>query len=231
MENNSSEKLEEKSEKTVLQRIADLIAYSELSLPPSPSSGYAIQEDITLKSKELDNLFKNISADIYYFRDIMTRSGAQQLRETSEKLAADTKKEIKLLENTCKKTKTAITEQCNQLNKAAMGTVKNISLLISSVRQHQLKKIADEKLIELNHNCEIHTKKIKYMITLLQRKNIIANILITLFVATVINLYIDDAWPWQAHQQFLNQRTAGKILLNSWPLLSSNDKELIVQNA
>lgn len=227
MENNTTEIC---SGKNVLQRMADLIARSEIALQ-HPLSPTHTQNYLTEKSKEFDKLFKNISADIQYCREIMTRAGAQQLRETTEKLSLESKKEIKTLENTYKKTKSTITSQCNQLNKASMSTVKNISQLISSVRQHQLKKFTEEKLTELHNNCEANTQKVQRMITLLQRKNLFTTVLITLLVATIVNLYIDDAWPWQAHQQFLNQREAGKILLDSWQQLSTNDKELIVQNA
>jgi hypothetical protein len=162
---------------------------------------------------------------------MMTRAGAQQLREETEKLSQEGKQEVKLLENTYKKTKMAIASQCVQLNKASMSTVKNVSQLVSSVRKNHLKKLTEERLGELQQNCETSSQKIHRLISSLHWRNLVMAVLITMLVSTIVSLYVDTAWPWQAHEQVLKQREAGKILLNSWQQLSHNDQDLIIQNA
>jgi hypothetical protein len=199
-------------ENTVLQRMADLIAHAEISLQAPKTTAKDIENALREKSKQLEQHLRAISSDVRHFREMMTRAGAQQLREETEKLSQEGKQEVKLLENTYKKTKMAIASQCVQLNKASMSTVKNVSQLVSSVRKNHLKKLTEERLGELQQNCE-------------------TSVLITMLVSTIVSLYVDNAWPWQAHEQVLKQREAGKILLNSWQQLSHNDQDLIIQNA
>ncbi|HEV2613490.1 MAG TPA: hypothetical protein VGV92_02145 [Gammaproteobacteria bacterium] len=228
MENNATEVV---SGKTVLQRMADLIANAEFSLQTSKNSQKDIEASLQEKTKLLDQHLRNISSDIRHFREMMTRAGAQQLREETEKLSQEGKKEAKLLENTYRTTKAAIATQCVQLNKASMSTVKNVSQLVSSVRKNHLKKLTEERLGELQQNCETSLQKVHRMVTSLHWRNLVMAVLITVLVATIVSLYVDNAWPWQAHQQILKQREAGKILLNSWQQLSHSDQELIIQNA
>jgi len=218
-------------ENTVLQRMADLIAKAEITLQTPKTNKQTIEATLREKSKQLEQHLLNISSDIQHFREMMTRAGAQQLREETEKLSQEGKKEVKLLENTYKKTKTAIASQCVQLNKASMTTVKNVSQLVSSVRKNHLKKLTEERLGELQQNCETSSQKIYRLVSSLHWRNLVMAVLITILVSTIVSLYVDNAWPWQAHQQVLKQREAGKILLNSWQQLSHNDQDLIVQDA
>jgi hypothetical protein len=228
MENNATEHV---LGKTVLQRMADLIANAEISLQTSKAATKNTETTLLEKSKQLDQHLRIISADIHHCREMMTRAGAQQLRSETEKLSQDGKKEAKILEDTYRKTKTAIAAQCVQLNKASMSTVKNVSQLVSSVRQNHLKKLTEERLGELQQDCEGSLQKVQRMIGSLHWRNLVMAVLITLLVATIVSLYIDNAWPWQAHQQILKQREAGKILLSSWQQLSHSDQDIIIQNA
>lgn len=190
-----------------------------------------IEEKLREKAKQLDHHIRNISSDIHHFREMLARTETQQLRAETEKLSQQGKQEIKLLENIFRNTKTTIATQCLQLNKASMTTVKNVSQLVSSVRKTHLKKITEERLHEMQKNCVSSSQKIHRSIASLHWRNLVMVVLVTLLVASIVSLYVDNAWPWQAHQQILKQREAGKILLNSWQQLSHSDQELIIQNA
>ena len=193
-------------EKTVLQRMADLITRAENSDPST-----------------LDQKLRRISDDITHFRHTLTQA--------SDKLSHTGKTQAKTLENIYQTTKTIINTQCTQLNKASMTTVKNISQLVSSVRKNHLAKLTEQKLGELKKSRNISTQRIRQRISSLHWKNFITVTLLTLVVASVVSLYVDNAWPWQAHNEILKEREAGKILLSVWPQLSAKDQAIIVQNA
>jgi hypothetical protein len=44
----------------------------------------------------------------------------------------------------------------------------------------------------------------------------------------VFGLYTNNEYPWEMHQQALNERDAGKILLNAWPTLTYHEKNKIL---
>ncbi len=149
----------------------------------------------------------------------------------SEKLSQESKQELKNLEALYLKTKSTIAAQCVQLNKASMSTVKNVSQLISAVRKNQLSKITEEKYHELQRQRTFNMHKLQKIMASLYWKNILTTLIVTFVVTSVISLYVDNVWPWQAHNQIVKQREAGKILLDAWPQLPHTDQEMIIQNA
>jgi len=193
-------------EKTVLQRMTDLIAHAEKSTQPA-----------------FDQQLHRISNDINHFRHTLTQA--------SKKLSQAGTAETKALENIYQTTKITIGAQCTQLNKASMTTVKNVSQLVSSVRKNHLKKLTEKKLGELHKSRTTSAQKIRQLVSSLHWKNVITVMLLTMLVASVVSLYVDNAWPWQAHNEILKEREAGKILLSVWPQLSAKDQAIIVQNA
>lgn len=223
--------MENKSEKTVLQRMADLIAYAEISSESPTSTHSSFTTLLEKKTSQIEQQFRQLSNNIQHLRDIMSHSGAQKLREESEQLSQQSKQEIRVLESIYRETKTVIGAQCVQLNKASMTTVKHVSQLVSTARKNHLKKVTGENLAKLQKNYDINRQTLQRAVKSLHWKNVIMAVMLTLVTASVVSLYVDNAWPWEAHHQILKQREAGKILLRLWPQLSPKDQAIIVQNA
>lgn len=54
------------------------------------------------------------------------------------------------------------------------------------------------------------------------------SVVTSLITAFVVGLYISDEAPWDMHHQALNERQAGKLLLQAWPKLTRHEQHKIV---
>lgn len=52
----------------------------------------------------------------------------------------------------------------------------------------------------------------------------------SLITVIVFGLYTNNEYPWEMHQQAINERDAGKILLNAWPTLTYHEKHKILHH-
>jgi hypothetical protein len=50
----------------------------------------------------------------------------------------------------------------------------------------------------------------------------------SLLTAVVFGLYTTDEYPWEMHQHAMNERGAGKVLMNAWPSLSNEEQRKIL---
>jgi len=214
-----------------LQKMAEFIANAEIAQHAVQKDAPDIKGLLKTKSHQVDQQLDNIKTDINHFRDLMTRAGAIAFRKEAQEMSESSKKEAQQLEKIYGQVKVDIATHCEQLNKASMSTVKNVSRLISSARKNHLHQLAEEKSVALQKACSSSLKKINHIVSSLQWKNLVIAILVTCVTATIVDLYIDNAWPWQVHQQIIKQREAGKVLLHSWTALSHNDQETIIQYA
>jgi len=55
-------------------------------------------------------------------------------------------------------------------------------------------------------------------------------VLTTILTSFVIVLYLSDELPWEMHHQAMNERQAGKVLLNAWPKLTQEEKAKILND-
>ena len=215
----------------VLQKMAEFIARTEILQETAQQKMPDILTILDEKSYQIDKRIKLISSDIKHFREMTTRMGATKLRQEAEKISVVGQEELKHLENIYRQTKVAVAAQCEHLNKASMNTVKNVSQLIGRVRHNHLQELIHEKTTSLDTLRTKNLSRIGQLVSALQWKNLVTVILATVMTAMIISLYVDNAWPWQAHRQVMKERTSGKVLLHAWPALSPHDQETIIQYA
>ena len=215
---------------TLSQKIADFIVKTEFDRQTVLSKGPFIGDHFEKKNLEINKHLKAVTDEITHFRAIMTRAGAEQWQQLIENLSKNSRTEIRLLEKTYAETCQAINKECDHLNHLSMHTVKNVAQLLSQAKAFNLQHLTEKKSLELTRACEKKIDKIKQIINGFRWKNLLMAVILSLIVAVIVSLYINDEWPWQAHEEVIKQREAGEVLLNSWKYLSSADKELILKS-
>jgi len=219
----------EPSTENIWQRVADFIVKAEFSRQ-QPIDNTNIQFVLSDKAQRIDRHITEVRKEINDFKAIMTRAGAMQWRNESERLVTEGQQEIQGLQKTYRDLKNVIVEQCDSLNRASMNTVKTVSQLVSSVKHTNIKKLNDEKTDDLAEACESQLQQIDHIVQTFHWKNLVLVVLLSVLVSVIVSLYIDDGWPWQVHTEVLKEREAGKILLHSWTQLSQNDQN-VIENA
>ena len=61
-----------------------------------------------------------------------------------------------------------------------------------------------------------------------QWRLVTSTLITSLITAFIFGLYTTDEYPWEMHQRATNERSAGKILLAAWPLLTQQEKSKIL---
>jgi len=215
----------------IWQQIADFIVNAEFAKQHFQATQVEFQRKIQEKDQFINQQLREIKQEISHCRAIMTRTGAIQWRVDTEKLATAGKNEIRAIEDAHQNIKAAIENQCEQLNRASLNTVKDVSKLVSKVRNNDIKKLSDIKSADLKQTCENNLHRIDKIVHTFHWRNLVLTLVLTLVVSAVVSLYIDDQWPWQSHAQTVKQREAGKALMNSWSQLSQNDQTTIIEYA
>jgi len=183
------------------------------------------------KNKEIDKQIQSLESEITHYKAIMTRAGTAQWHRETEKLLQQTKSEVMSLEEIYQQTCNTIRQESERLSHSSTSTIKSISRLLSSAKHNDLWKLSEEKSLQLQQECEAHIQNVSRSATRYKWKNFGLVLILSLAVAIIVSLYINDEWPWQAHAQVIKQRLAGEVLINSWKHLSEADKSLILQNA
>jgi hypothetical protein len=216
---------------TLSQKIADFIVKAEFNRSSHETNDSSISQHFQEKEREISNVVKTIAAEIHHFKSLMTRAGAIQWHDATKNLLEESKKEVQSIEATYLDASHTIEQQCEKLNQSSMHTVKNVAQLVTLSKHNPLQKLSEEKSKEIRTSCETHLGKVEHTVRSFQWKNIAIAMFLSMVVSIIVSLYINDEWPWQAHDQVVKQREAGKILLDSWQQLSQSDRALIAGNA
>lgn len=213
----------------IWQQMADFIANTEFTNQLTPLSNTHFQYQLTLKEQQIDKKLQEITSEIQFFRTIMSRSGASQWHNETEKLLSQSKCELKLIEDTFLLMKSAITEQCDQLNRASMNTMKTLFYAVNTAQKSDLQKITEQNTAELQFASAQSLQRASHIVQRLHWKNLCMVALLTLIVSLITSLYIDGHWPWETHQHIVKEREAGQALMKSWSQLNHSDQLTIAE--
>jgi len=209
------------------QQIADFVAKAEFDRQQMQKANDNVYQRLQEKSQEISQQLKSIASEAGHFKALMSRVGAAEFHRVTEKLLHEGKQEIETIQTLYHQTHQAVAHQCEQMNKASMNTIKHVSQLLSSAKHSNMHKLTEDKTHELQDECKKNLSAVERTARSFHWKNLCMSVILSLVVATIVSLYIDDEWPWQSHEQVVKQRQAGKVLLNSWKTLSPADKEVI----
>lgn len=213
------------------QKIASFITKAEYDQQALALDNADFTRYLDEKESHLNHTFSHISDEIAELKERMSHSSNIQWRRHTEQLLHENKKEMTSLGAFYHEAHSHILAQCDRLNQATMSTVKSAAQFFVSIKNNSLQKLAETKSQELEKTCEKNLSRVKRTVQSLRWKNLLTAFCLSLIVSFIVSLYIDNKSPWLAHEQVLQQREAGKVLLASWQHLSQNDQNIIIQSA
>lgn len=223
--------------KELLRHTGEFIAYFELA----ETKMMEWREEIEQQNARLLHYTQTMQNELASFNELLSQSGVRQFRVSAEKALAQGEANLHTLEKNCnhltqnfqqnqEKIKT-LTEQCiDKIEKYTSKATQTISTQLSKYDVHQFHRIASESCDHVERVANDAVNKSNKLLSMFQLKLGFFAVFTTILTAFGIALYLSDELPWEMHHQAMNERQAGKVLLQAWPNLSQEEKAKILND-
>ena len=215
--------------RNVLGKMADFIALFETAEDRMSARAKVIEERQLSNERLFNQRLNEIERVLDDVRGVMTEVGAARLRLMTENIVAEGKKHLDELEGLSKEYVAFTKETCDRLDKATTFTVKGVTQAITAFNPEEIRRLSQEASSQIKSSCTNSMRRITEIMKWFQIKNIGVIFFVTLFVTMITGLYINDEWPWEAHQSVVQQRNLAVAVANDWQQLSPNDQQRILQ--
>lgn len=223
--------------KELLRHTGEFIAYFELA----ETKMMEWREEIEQQNDRLLQYTQTLQNELAAFNELLSQSGVTQFRVTAEKALAQGEANLHTLERSCnhftqnfqqnQEKFNILTEQCiDKIEKYSSKASQTISSQLSKYDVHQFHRIASESCDHVERVANDAVNKSNKLLSMFQLKLGLFTVFTTILTAFVIALYLSDELPWEMHQQAMNERQAGKVLLQAWPNLSQEEKAKILND-
>lgn len=221
----------------LLRHTGEFIAYFELA----ETKMMDWRAEIEQKSEQLHNDTKTLHNELISINALLTQSGITQFRNTTEKALSQGEANLHLLEQKCnqfahdfqqqQEELKILTESClNKIENRTLQVTQSIANQLSKYDVHQFHRIASESCDHVERVAQDAVSKSNKLLGLFQLKAGFFAVFLTVVTAFVIVLYLSDELPWEMHHQAMNERQAGKVLLQAWPNLTQEEKAKILKD-
>lgn len=223
--------------KELLQRTGEFIAYFELA--ETKMIGW--REDINQQTSRLEHYLHTLEDELTQINAFFSEAGIARFRLTAEKALAQGEINLHIIERQCnlfaqnfeaaQEKLNSLTQQCTiKIAQQAENTVQFITGQLSKYDAHQFHRIASESCDHVERVASHAVNKSTKLLGVFQLRFGFFSALITLLTAFIVVLYLSDELPWEMHQHAMNERRAGKVLLQAWPNLTQEEKAKILND-
>lgn len=221
--------------KELLRHTGEFIAYFELA----ETKMMEWREEIEQQNIRILHYTQSLHNELTSINELLSQAGTARFRILAENALSQGKENLHIFEQTCNSfTENAqnyqeklnhLTNQCiNKIEAHAEKTTQTIAMHLSKYDVHQFHRIASESCDHVERVANDAVSKSNKLLSMFQLRFGLFAVLTTILTAFVIVLYLSDELPWEMHHQAMNERQAGKVLLQAWPNLSQEEKEKIL---
>lgn len=196
--------------KQLLHHTGEFIAYFERV----DMSLMEWRAEIEQHSYLLQEYAKNLQNQLAYTQNLLSQSGVAQSEATTQQL----QEKIEIMTQ-------------NGLEKIDYYMIKAteaIATQLSRYDVHEFHRIASESCDYVAETANDAMAKSKKLLKRFHLKNTVLALFATIITAFIIALYLSGEFPWEMHDHAVNERYAGKMLLQAWPKLSQEEKNKIL---
>lgn len=211
------------------RKLAELIASYEVAVDKMVLHEKKMEECFTANERYINAQIDKINLVLADFKDLMTETGAARWRISAENMLRQGKDHAKHLEEASLEIGKTLKESIDKFDRITGNTVKTVNEAVSSFRINDLKELVDKSAGHIKELSVSALERIYKVVKWFHWKNLIMALSLSLLIAIVMGLYINDEWPWEMHSSVVKQRSAGQALINAWPHLSHTDQAYIVQ--
>ncbi len=219
------------SMRNTLHKIADFVALFESAEEKLTQRENAFNERLKSSERHVDEQLIKIKSALADFQDIMTEAGAARWRIAAEQSMQKNEEYLRNIRYATDEFIRCTDESYQKLNKATDYTVKGLSKAIHSFRMDDFQNVTTNSVDMVRNACEKSVRKATEIIRWFHWRNVALVFSMTLVVTMVSGLYMNDEWPWESHQQVMQQRQLAKAVEAAWPHLSVLDQQEILHTA
>lgn len=223
--------------KELLRHTGEFIAYFELA----EAKMLEWREEFEQQAIRMQHQTHILQKEIEAAKELFSQAGTSQFRNVAEKALSQGEANRQLLEHSCsqfahnfqnvQERLQQLTEQCiNKIEQHSAQTTQTIATQLSKYDVHKFHRIASESCDHVERVANDAVNKSNKLLNMFQLRFGLFAVFTTILTAFVIVLYLSDELPWEMHHQAMNERQAGRVLLQAWPNLSHMEKAKILND-
>lgn len=234
----------EHSQKDDLARVNDLlrhtgefIAYFELA----ETKMIEWRQEMEQQAARLQQHSQKLQNELASVHDLLSQAGTTRFRVIAEKALSQGEIQLKILENSCnqftenfqeqQEQLELLTEQCIiRIEQHSSKASQDIAAQLAKYDAHQFHRIANESCDHVERVANDAVGKSNRLLRMFQMRFGLFAIFTTILTTFVIVLYLSGELPWEQHHKAVNERHAGKVLLQAWPNLTLEEKTKILND-
>lgn len=216
--------------KELLNHSSEFIAYFELAETKMLEWRADIEQKrqgIEQEFHALSNLLNNTGVSSFHATMVKTltlgETHINKLQQQSDALAKTVQQQHETLHDLTK-------NYVEEINRHSKEAIQAIGTQLAKYDVHQFHRIASESCDHVERVAHNAVHKSNKLLDVFQVRFVLFAALISVLTAFIIILYVCDEMPWELHEQVMNEREAGKVLLQAWPKLSHEEKVKILYN-
>ncbi len=223
--------------KELLRHTSEFIAYFEVAESKMLEWRGQLDEQRTYIKQQQEQLNKELLS----INNSISEAGLTRFHSSAKDILAQGDTYLKALEKNTALLMAQGTQQQEQLGyfsqqcieKIEQQTTKAVQSISNELKHYdvaQFHRIANESCVHVERIAHATVSKSKKLLSLFQLRHSLFALFTTILTAFIVALYLSDELPWEMHHKAVNERQAGKVLLDAWPNLSSEVKATILGN-
>lgn len=227
----------EQNLKQLIDLAGEFAAYIELAAEKM----MAWRLEITDQANLLKELSTQLNTKLNSANELLSQAGTESFRQVAERALNQGESNLINIEKICsqfsKKMEQqqdqlkTLTQQCiEKIDKHSSQSAHQLALQLAKYDVQHFNRIANESCDHIEKVAHNAVNKSNKMLKLFQVRTGIFTALTTIITSFILVYYLGDEAPWEMHRQALNERQAGKLLLQSWSNLTESEKSKILNH-
>ncbi|BCA97124.1 hypothetical protein TUM19329_34850 [Legionella antarctica] len=223
--------------KELLRHTGEFVAYFELAETKMIEWREEIEQKATLLSQHSQRLQNEFAS----LENLLSQAGTTRFRVIAEKALSQGEIQLQIMENSCNQFAENFQDQQEQLElltaqcitKIEQHCSKATDVIVGQLAKydaHQFHRIANESCDHVERVASDAVSKSNKLLHLFQMRFGLFAVFTTVLTAFVIVLYLNGELPWEMHHKAVNERHAGKVLLQAWPNLTLEERTKILND-
>jgi hypothetical protein len=227
--------------KEFVRHSAEFIAYFELADSKMREWQSSLEKQLQENQQQYEEKYQHVHAQLEAFEEMLTQAGLARFRLQADEVFTQSTQQLQQTEQVSEEFLTKIKSQQQEiehfLDKAlgkldthSQATIQKIDQQLARYDADHFRRVANESCDKVENAAQQAVHKSFQLLNKTNVKITAIAIVASVITAFTIGLYVSDEWPWEMHQQAMNEREAGKMLMHAWPKLSQNDRNKIITN-
>jgi hypothetical protein len=223
--------------KELLRHTGEFIAYFELA----ETKMISWREEMEQQSTRLQQHSQRLQCEMASIHDLLSQAGTSRFRVIAEKALTQGEIQLQILETSCNQFTENFQEQQEQLELLTARCISKIEQHTSEATEviatqlakydaHQFHRIANESCDHVERVANNAVSKSYKVLHMFQMRFGLFAVFSTVLTTFFIVLYLSGELPWEMHHKAVNERHAGKVLLQAWPKLTMEEKTRILND-